>query len=265
MKSGVLLFALNNGHYDYVKMAAWNADNIRRWLNVEVAMVTNVDSVPDKFDHVIYARETLSNQRYFPDLATKGHWYNTNRIDAFELSPFDRTLVLDVDYVVATNDLARVLEMQQDFLCFRNAYDVSNSDPSFNDLNYFGEHRFPMSWATVMVFNRTQQTEFVFDSMRMIRDNWDHYRNIYKIMRKDYRNDYALSIALGLVSGHTNQINYIPWALATVPPTVEVHKIDYDEYYFSFKRNNKSTWMSFKNIDFHMLGKVDMENLIDHA
>jgi hypothetical protein len=262
MKTGVLFFAINNGHYDYLKIAAWNAKNVRRWLDTEIAVVTNQTNVPDVFDYVINIDNVSSNQRYFPDLNLKGNWFNTNRLDAFNLTPFDQTLVLDVDYVVCSSDLHNIIKLNKDFLCFKHAYDITNTNVTFNDLNYFGEHRFPMAWATVMCFTRSNHAEFIFDSMKMIRDNWQHYRNVYKIIRPDYRNDYALSIALGLVSGHTNKVDYIPWSLATVPPEVEIDNIKDDEYFLKFERNNKPSWLSCKAIDFHALGKANLEKLI---
>jgi len=264
LKTGVMFYAINNGHYDYLKIAAWNADNVRRWLDVEVAVVTNEQDVPDKFDHVIKVNPKSTNERYFPDLQVKGNWYNTNRVDAFELTPFDRTLVVDVDYVICSPDLNTAIQSEKDFLCFKNAYDVTMSAKGFNDLNYFGEHNFPMSWATVMAFNQSKQSKYIFESMRMIRDKWEHYRNIYKITRKDFRNDYALSIALGIVSGHTNKIDYIPYQLATVPPEVKIKQINQDEYYLTMVRNNKPTWLSLKAIDFHAMSKSSLEQLIDN-
>ena len=42
MTTGVLIFAFNNEHIDYLAMANWSAQNIRRHLNLPVAVVTNM-------------------------------------------------------------------------------------------------------------------------------------------------------------------------------------------------------------------------------
>ena len=57
MTTGALIFAFNNEHTDYVGMAAWSADRIRRHLNIPVAVITDCTDPEqlNKFDHVISA------------------------------------------------------------------------------------------------------------------------------------------------------------------------------------------------------------------
>ena len=45
LTKGALIFAFNNEHIDYIAMAGWNAENIRKHLNLPVAVVTDD---PDK-------------------------------------------------------------------------------------------------------------------------------------------------------------------------------------------------------------------------
>ena len=97
-------------------------------------------------------------------------------MDVYNLSPYDETLVLDADYVVCSDQLNRLFEMSPDFLAPITAYDVTNTR-TFDDLNWFGNNRMPMAWATVMRFRRSLLSKSVFDMMSMIRNNWQHYRN----------------------------------------------------------------------------------------
>ena len=62
--------------------------------------------------------------------------------------------------------------------------------------------------------------------MNMIKSNWRHYKDLYHITGTNYRNDYALSIALGLVSGHTLKVDSIPWPMPSVLPNTELSKVD---------------------------------------
>jgi hypothetical protein len=72
----------------------------------------------------------------------------------------------------------------------------------------------PQSWCLT---NR-RQAELIFDTMAMIRDNWTHYRNIYKnntpTYRKRSRTEYCL------VNGQWTYIKSrsIPWQLASLTP-----------------------------------------------
>ena len=265
MSTGAVIFAFNNNDIDYVKLAAWSTSNINSYLDLPVSLITDATDVPPVFDKVITVPTPEAGKRWFDDVGATVEWRNTNRMDAFELSPYDTTLVLDADYVVGSSQLWFVLnEFSQDFLCYRNAYDLTGRIEG-NMLNTFGAHNFPMSWATVMMFKRTHAAKMIFDSMHMIKNNWQHYRNIYKIDKAVYRNDYALSIALGIFSGHTNNVSYIWGNMPTITPDVKVYKIDRNEYHLDYIRNQSPTWLRIRDTDFHAMGKKHLEYLIDRS
>jgi hypothetical protein len=265
MTTGVLIFAYNNEHIDYLAMANWSAKNIRRHLNLPVCVVTD-QVVPDtyKFEQVIYATTDSQNSRWFADIDATVTWYNGNRSNAYELSPWDQTLVLDADYVVASNQLTQLLDATQDFLCHRRAYDVSGN-MSFDENNFFGKSRMPMNWATVMLFRRSKTTELIFETMQMARDNWSHYRNLYGILKSTYRNDFALSIAMNTVDGHTMSSPTIPWELASVLPEHKLTQLDTDRYRVDFvTQDNKPRWITLTS-DFHAIGKKHLGDIIANS
>jgi hypothetical protein len=247
MTTGALIFARNNEHIDYVAMAKWSAKNIKRHLGIPTHIVTDETVVGD-------------NSRYFSDVGTVT-WHNLNRMDAYQLTPWDRTLVLDADYVVATDQLKVLLQIDQDFLAHRLAYDVTGCN-TFEGLNWFGNNRMPMWWATVMMFRKSKQAELIFDSMQMIRDHWTHYRALYKNSTATYRNDHALSIALGIVNGHTLSHAGIPWNLASLTPEHKLTQIDQDRYRIDFVNvENKLKWIEIQQ-DFHAMGKQQLGAII---
>lgn len=247
MTTGALIFARNNEHIDYVAMARWSALNIERHLGIPTHIVTD-DSRSD------------SGSRHFADVGMVS-WHNTNRMDAYRLSPWDRTLVLDADYVVASDQLRSVLDCDEDFLAHRWAYDVTGCN-NFQGLNWFGNVHMPMWWATVMVFNRSRQAELIFDTMAMIRDNWTHYRNIYKNSTPTYRNDHALSIALLIVNGHTLNHAGIPWKLASVTPEHDLSQVSKDRYRVDFvNQEGQRRWIELRQ-DFHAMGKQQLGDIV---
>jgi hypothetical protein len=247
MTTGALIFARNNEHTDYMAMAHWSAKNIKRHLGIPTHIVT---------DH----SRTDSGSRHFVDSGTVT-WHNTNRMAAYELSPWDRTLVLDADYVVATDQLRTVLDCGADFLAHRWAYDVTGCN-DFQGLNYFGSVRMPQWWATIMCFNRCAQAELIFGTMAMIRDNWTHYRHIYKNSTPTYRNDHALSIALLVVNGHTLDHVSIPWQLASLTPEHQLTQLDQDRYRVDFvNTEGKRRWIELRQ-DFHAMGKQQLGNIV---
>jgi hypothetical protein len=98
--------------------------------------------------------------------------------------------------------------------------------------------------------------------MAMIRDNWSHYRNLYKNNIKTYRNDHALSIALGIVNGHTLNHNIIPWELASLTPEHKLKQLGPDQYRVDFvNTENKARWIELRQ-DFHAMGKQQLGAIV---
>ena len=262
MTTGVLIFAYNNEHIDYLAMANWSAKNIRRHLGLPVAIVTDIEIPPNyKFEQTIYAPADGRYTRKFSDISETVTWYNGNRVDAYTLSPWQRTLVLDADYVVASDQLKTLLAIDQDFLAPRLAYDVTDM-ANFDELNTYGRQKMPVAWATIMMFRRSKTAELIFNCMQMIKNNWDHYRNLYGILRPTYRNDFALSIAMSIVDGHTFTSPSIPWNLATVTHDHQLTQLDQDTYRVDFlTQDSKPRWITL-NQDFHAMGKRHLGDII---
>jgi hypothetical protein len=266
MTTGALIFAFNNEHTDYLAMAAWSADRIRRHLNIPVAVITDcTDSTRlTKFDQVILSSPAAGGTRYFDDYKETVTWYNASRTDAYNLTPWDQTLLLDADYVVCGDELKHLLDVTQDFMCHRLAWDITQQD-YFEGLNYFGQHKFPMWWATVMMFRKSNMAQYIFDSMNMIKQNWKHYKDLYHITGSHYRNDFALSIALGIVSGHTLKVNNIPWMLASVLPEHKITQIDQDHFEIQYQDQGRLKRMTWHSMDFHAMGKKHLGDIIASA
>jgi hypothetical protein len=261
MSTGALIFAYNNELIDYVSMAAWTAKNIRRHLGIPVALVT--DCPTDlHFEQVIIADSGGANGRWFGDYDTTVAWHNKSRVNAYDLSPWSQTLVLDADYVVASNQLQTVLDSSENFLAHNRAYDITGLK-DFEDLNHFGTYNMPMWWATVMMFRRSDHTRLIFETMNMVRNNWDHYRKIYSNRLTAYRNDHAMTIALGVVNGHTLNHDGIPWNLASLTPDHSLTQLGPDHYRVNFLTpDQRPKWIELRNQDFHAMGKKTLGEIV---
>jgi len=262
MTTGALIFAFDNEQTDYVSMAAWSAKNIHRHLGIPVAVVTDYENPLGDFDYVINSQAQSGGTRYFEDYNQTVTWHNAGRVDAYTLSPWERTLVLDADYVVASSDLKTILECDTDFMCHKTAVNLAGGHP-LTGLNVFGRHNIPMYWATVMMFRRSNTAQYIFDCMNMIRDNWQHYRDLYGIDKKTYRNDFALTIAIGIVSGHTGSVDQIPWPLMTAMPDTVLTSNGPDYYTINYMDSDqKPKNMGWAGMDFHAMGKRHLEMII---
>lgn len=265
MTQGVVFFAFNSGPIDYVRIAQWNAQNIQRHLNLPVTLITDNPVTTSVFDQVILVNNTQADQRIFFDQDQLVPWRNRGRCAAYDLSPYDTTLLLDVDYIVASAKLTCLLNDPRDVVCHQRAMELTQTT---DVVETFGEHRMPMSWATVIKFNRSYIAEQIFDVMAMVQNNYSHYADLYKFRHAPFRNDYALSIALALVNGHSiDPVFDCPWPLLNVNPAQEVRRLDEDYYEIKYTKmvgqENKTARIAVYKQDLHVMGKSFLENLID--
>jgi hypothetical protein len=99
--------------------------------------------------------------------------------------------------------------------------------------------------------------------MEMIKQNWQHYRDLYSIHNRTYRNDFALSIALGIMSGHTLRVDAIPWSLASTLPEHAVKELEQDHYQVDYTLpNGARQYLSIAGTDMHVMGKHSLEKIV---
>jgi hypothetical protein len=247
MTRGALIFAQDSKNFKYSELAAWSALRIERHLSVPVTIITD--------------QQAISNgSRVFGDISIP--WKNLGRCLAYQLSPYDQTIVLDADYVVCSNQLATLFGSTQDILCMRQAYDVT-ARRNYDDLNYFGRHHMPSAWATVMYFRRSHAAELIFDMMQMIQDHWYHYKNLYGITERRFRNDYALAIASNTVYGHIGKWPTIPWTMANLESDCELEQLDLDVFDIRYAdQTNRIRRCRIASQDFHAMGKTQLGAIV---
>jgi hypothetical protein len=265
MTTGALIFAFNNEKTDYVALAAWSAANIHRHLEIPVAVVTDNKHHPElaAFDQVIFAEPSAGGTRNFEDYQATVTWHNAGRPDAYNLTPWDNTLLLDADYIVASDQLRHTCTNGRDLQAYSRSTDVCNNQ----NLDQFGNPPMNMFWATVVQFRKCTRAQYVFDCMNMIKQNWQHYRDIYHIHSSTYRNDYSLSIAINIVNGHvphTNN-NSIAGVLVNVYPSDTLTQIHQDCYGVAWTGSNgKKHHVELTNQDLHAMGKRDLEVIVEN-
>jgi len=251
MSRGVLLYAFNNGTTDYLSMAKWSAKRIERFLGLPTTIISDQDDAE------------LGGTRVFN--ATRGGepWYNASRNRAWDHSPYDETIVLDVDYIVNSEILNLLFTVDKPFMIHQTATDVTRR-AEFIALDRFGEHKFPSRWATVMYFKRDDRAKEVFDTVEMIKRDWKHYGDLYKFRSDTFRNDWAFSIALGLLGGHveSNKCS-IPWPLVTASTDVDVRAGEKeDTFVLSYiTAQQKAVIQNVKGLDLHIMNKQSMEKV----
>lgn len=214
---GVVVFAFNT-NVDYVAIADQTSRLINYSLGLPVTLVTDLDSNPAfKYDTVVRIDNTdTSNSR--SDL--RGQivtWRNVGRYLAYELSPYDETILLDTDYLVLDDNLLKLFETDFDYRLMHH-----NRTPAGPSYEMMGETSLPFIWATVVLFRRTERSRLLFDLVGRIQRNYSYYRALYNIRERNYRNDYAFAIANIILSGYAiNESQGIPWPMFTIEKPIE--------------------------------------------
>ena len=151
MTTGVALFAYNNKEIDYLKIALMNARYIKRHMkNNNVCLITdegtyaylsnhfNKSMVIDLIDKIIISKENLdkSNKRLHydsPYTSFTAEFYNTDKHRIYNYTPFDKTLLIDVDYIIHNNYLDKVFDSKSSVSMFHTSYDLKCEKPHIDD------------------------------------------------------------------------------------------------------------------------------------
>ena len=266
MKHGVVLFAHNTINYDYYAMAKHCAKRVNHFLDLPVTLITDVETFNNDdnntFEEVIFVEPNTENQ-----LRNKV-WINKGRFRAYELSPYDTTILLDVDYVVNSNQLLQTIDFVTDICAHNNVQYVNFYDYKQEFLSNYSHKTF---WATVVTFKKTSKAKQVFDCMQMIENNYSHYGYIHNFIPNQFRNDYALTLALDIVNGHLFQnTDVIPWQLIHLGKVHNFAKNNDSEFCTEFTAlfdktvygKSKIEYITIKDLDFHVLDKSRLLEII---
>ena len=174
-------------------------------------------------------------------------WYNMERANAYEHSLYDTTLLLDCDYLCFTSNLLELCKSDNDFLLHNKVHDISGQNRILGKL----ESTLPIVWATVVMFKKTERVKAIFDMIKHVQQNYEHFRNLYRIKFKNYRNDYAFAIALHQLQGQIKTNDFIPTPMNMLPHEYDVLDVDNNSVVYQYnKKVNVVT-----DMDVHVLDK----------
>jgi len=266
MNRGVILFAFNSPKFNYYDMAVATAKRINHFLNLPVSIITDSTSIPENieyvFDKTILVTADTSNKR------AKVAWLNKGRYRAFELSPYDETLLIDTDYLVNSTTLLKTFELPTDFCCHADTRYLMYHTPEIEMFNSYG---LKTLWATVVRFNKTKRAEQIFNSMKMVQQNYEHYSNLHGFIPTPYRNDYAITLAIRIANGNTMPVeDLIPWNLVHIGNNTMVYKnsddmfnTEYTVLYDNWQRGKiRKEYIITKDMDFHVMNKENFMELV---
>jgi hypothetical protein len=239
---GVLLFAFDT-KINYVEIARRSAQLIRRTLDLPVALVTDTPVRSSEFNQVIVVDNTLNNHK----VGQPGAWRNGDRYRAYELSPWDETLLIDSDYLMLDSNLLKLFEQDFDYRIM--SY---NQTPAGEWKTSMGNCSIPYLWATAILFRRTEKTRMLFELVGRIQRNYLYYLKLYHGNHNSFRNDYAFTIANNILNGYDLSMDQgIAWPMFTFNEIVK--SISIKNNLITVKEKNKAHIIPRQNI--HVMDK----------
>ena len=274
LKRGFLLIAFNNSEMDYIKMACCCALTIKSHLKYNhITLVTESTNwlkkiLSDKeiekiFDNIIIV--DIPNQKNIrthydsPWTKFKAPFLNNKRANAYEISPYEETILLDVDYLVMDNMFDLVWDNTEDFLINKNAINLRNKKFHEKEIR-LSESGIPMYWATIIYFKKSELAKRIFDLTIFIKDNYLFYKHLYKFPGSLFRNDYVFSIAIHIISGFVNSnIKSFPIStIKTMDQKDDIVEVNKDDILF-LSHDPKKPWINhlvkLDKTDVHVLNK----------
>jgi hypothetical protein len=222
--NGVCIIAYNNNQLDYVQFAHLAAAYVKANMqNNNTTLITDdgtmrwiESSVPEKiqdacFDNIV-VHDVVHEQnprKHFDSPWTEfnAQFSNKNKNDIFNLSPYDKTLLIDSDYFVMNDFYDYVFDTDIPLAMHRNAVYLEGQLPYLNEqtLNEGGIHHW---WSTVVYFDKSEEAQLLFDIWAHVKENWEYYSLLYQFPPALFRTDFCVSIAAHMMNGFT-QDNFV--------------------------------------------------------
>lgn len=288
---GIMMFAHNNVEIDYIALAYVNALLIQKNLgltNDQITVVTDsysldhaketigIKKLRKAFKNIILSEKDqkfkYANIRVYKDTShtvKELQFYNVNRCDAYDLSPYEETIVIDADYLVLSNKLNECWGHNNELMMNWEWQDLM-SERQFDGLDRVSPTGITMYWATVVYFRKSDYAETFFEFVKHVKDNREYYKELYKWPGKLYRNDYSFSIAAHMISGFQDKgVTQLPFKLYKTFDTDNISQaLGMNDFLLALEKPRSPgdfILTRWKNIDLHIMNKWAINRVKDEV
>lgn len=243
---GCLIVAFNNEKHNHVSMAVSAADRVVKHLNIPVTIVTD-DSTIDIGQHTRHIVE-----KPVANLRKDFTWYNLSRTQLYDITPYDRTLIIDSDYYICTDNLLPHINGSTDFIMTRDVYNVRTGTVERYKL---GNTQIDMYWATVGIFNKSKEAHNIFEMAKHVQKHYVYYSELYGFKRIPVRNDYIFTIACHLMGGYgLKDYDFKNYPLVNCDNFVKYMSFDNDKLIYQYE-STKLCASKLEKLDLHLMNK----------
>jgi len=273
MNNGVLIFVYNNRDIDYARSSLVAGFLARENLNVPVSIVTDESTVKwmkesdvyryaeRLFDKIILTeRSKVLNYRNIRNggLEKKSVLFlNDNRCKAWNLTPYDRTLLIDSDFLIYSDRLSEYWEAGSSVLISSAMKDIRGDRFGYHD-RYISDTGPALRWATTVMFSKNQESKIFFDLIETVKENYQYFSDLYSFSFDQYRNDISFSIAQHMLSGFVDSSDYFLPPILTVQDLDSIQDIgkNFVRFFINDPMNGQDNFLCLlKNTDVHVMNK----------
>lgn len=216
MTRGVLIFAHNNRDIDYALMSIISGGLAKKHLDLPVSLVTDISTIDwmkhsdiydkalDVFDKILITdKPKTDNSRRLHDGDSSKFvpFVNLNRNDAYELTPYYQTLLIDSDYLIFSSTLNNFWEYSDRVLLGSAINDIVGSDRLGYHDRYTSDTGVHLYWATTVMFTKNEYAKSFFTILAYVKNNYQYFSDLFRFSVRNYRNDIAFSITQHIIDG----------------------------------------------------------------
>jgi hypothetical protein len=253
-------------------MAVISGGLAKKNLQVPVSLITDASTITwmkesnifnqaeSIFDHIITVnRPTTDNQRrlYDGQAGQMIPFINTNRNTAWELTPYDRTLLIDSDFFILSNSLGEYWNVDVDVMLGHSINDIYNdSRVGYLDRNV-SDTGVKMYWATTVMFSKNANAKLFFDTVNYVKENYSQFADVFRFDSRQFRNDIAFSVAKHILDGYQQiDVGALPPVLSALDKDI-LHSVNDNTLTFlvDYKLTNSYCAAAISNIDIHIMNK----------
>jgi len=271
MKKGILIFAHNSRDIDYALMSLISAKFAKTNLQVPVSLVVDKFTIEwmqtsgiydlslETFDKIIEIEKPVTqNIRVLNDGYTSKTvpFVNSNRASVWDLTPYDRTLLIDSDFLIMSDRLEEYWEVDSSVMLSSSMQDVRGDRKGILD-SWVSETGIALYWATTVMFTKNNESKIFFDLVDVIRTNYNYFADLFRFNPKQYRNDIAFSIAKHMLNGFETRGENLPPILTLLDKDL-IHSIDKNQLRVYLNDNMSEDHVviaSIKDLDVHVMNK----------
>jgi hypothetical protein len=284
--TGIVLFAYNTSEINYVRLAIIAAKYAKQFMpGYPVCLITDQDTwdfyienhapLADDapFDqHVLTDDGTTDNRRLHYDSPYShfvSEFKNSNKHKVIKYTPYDRTMMIDIDYIIQNDSLAYVFDSDESVVMFHKAENLIGQPPA-EPQQRLHPTGIDMLWSTVMYFDRTDPTaQMFFELWDHIQADYNFYQFLYGFPSGMYRTDFCVSIATHIMHGMAggDVIGEFPAKMINMSQRDDIATINAADQWVYMVNDNVEQWKNSLTLiareNVHVMNKRALERHFD--